>query len=147
MFKDAYFIHIIRDGRAVSNSLLNVRWWNDFDIWWLGKKAPDWVTEGREPIELCGLHWKRNVEEILKNKVLFEDRYMEIRYEEFVKDVRGTMRIVANFCELSASKKFFEMLPQSLSNMNFKWKENLTEIQKIKLKKTLKGFLNQLRYD
>ena len=147
MFKDAYFILMIRDGRAVSNSLLNVKWWNNFDIWWLGKKAPEWEIEGREPIELCGLNWKRNVEEILENKALFEDRYIEIRYEEFVKDVKGSMQRVTKYCELSESKKFLKMLPQTLSNMNYKWEENLTEKQKIMLEKTLRGFLNQLRYN
>jgi hypothetical protein len=147
MFKDAFFIHIIRDGRAVSNSLLNVKWWNDFVIWWLGEKATNWDAEGRELIELCGLHWKNNVEEILRNIPLFEDRYIEIRYETFVMDVRGTMQRVTNFCELRDSKKFFEMLPPTLSNMNYKWHENLTETQTVKLNKTIKDILNQLNYD
>jgi len=68
MFKDAYFIHMIRDGRAVSNSLLNVKWWNDFDIWWLGKKAPEWVIEGREAIELVKQLDKRLQELLEQNR-------------------------------------------------------------------------------
>lgn len=147
MFEDAYYIHIIRDGRAVSNSLFNVRWWNNIDIWWLEQKASAWEKEGRQEIELCGLHWRRDVEEILNNKVLFEDRYIEVRYEDFVVDVKSTMGRIVDFCELRRSKHFFDMLPGTLQNMNYKWKDNLTEEQKVILNKTLKPLLNQLQYE
>jgi len=147
MFKDAYYIHMIRDGRAVANSLFNVRWWYDTDIWWLGKKPSEWKEEGREDLELCGLHWKHDVEEIMKNKALFENRYIEIRYEEFVADVWGTMNRIIDFCELSKSKKFLDILPQTLPNMNYKWKKNLTKNQKEILDKTIKTYLKLLGYD
>lgn len=146
MFSDAYFIHMIRDGRAVANSLLNVRFWNDTDIWWLGEKASDWEKKGGAAIELCGLHWKRDVEEIQKNKNLFEDRYIEVRYEDFVSNVRSTMDRVASFCELSKSESYSRLLPQTLSNMNYKWQEQLTVEQKKILERTIKPFLNQLGY-
>ena len=82
MFSDAYYIHIIRDGRAVADSMLNVSWWNDTDIWWLGAKPSEWEKKGKSAIELCGLYWKTDVEEILENKYLFENRYLELRYEK-----------------------------------------------------------------
>ena len=147
MFNDAYYIHIIRDGRAVANSLLNVGWWNNTNIWWLGEKASEWEKKRMPAIELCGLHWKRDVEEILENKSLFEDRYIEVRYEEFIVDVRGTMKRITNFCELSKSECFSKMLPQTLRNMNYKWKDDLTKEQRNILDRTLKPFLNQLGYD
>jgi len=147
MFNDAYYIHIIRDGRAVANSLLNVKWWNDTDIWWLGEKASECEKKGRPAIELCGLQWQRNVEEILENKSLFKNRYLEVRYEEFIVDVRSTMGKITNFCELSRSELFSKMLPQTLPNMNNKWKEQLTKEQRDILDRTLRPFLNQLGYD
>jgi hypothetical protein len=146
MFNDAYYIHIIRDGRAVANSLLNGSWLNETDIWWLGEKASEWENKGKHLIELCGLHWKRVVEEILENKSLFEDRYIEARYEEFILDVRGTMERITNFCELSKSESFSKLLPQTLPNMNYKWKDDLTKEQRDILDKTLKPFLTQLGY-
>ena len=146
MFDDAYFIHIIRDGRAVANSLLNVNFWNDMDVWWLGEKTSEWENQGRQPIELCGLHWKRNVEEILENKSIFKDRYMELRYEGFILDVRGTIEKVVDFCELSKSEIFLKLLPQTLPNMNYKWKDNLTKEQMDILEKTLQPYLDQLGY-
>jgi hypothetical protein len=147
MFSDAFFIHIIRDGRAVANSLLNVKWWNNTDIWWLGEKASEWEKEGTQPIALCGLHWKRGVEEIIENKSLFEDRYIEIKYEDFIIDVRGTMDKIISFCELRNSEYFLRMLPQTLPNMNYKWEKSLNEAQKTILNNTLKPFLTILGYD
>ena len=147
MFRNAYYIHVIRDGRAVANSLLKVIWWDETDIWWLGKKVSEWKEEGRESIELCALQWEKNVREILKNKSLFEDRYIEIKYEEFAADVKGTMNKVTDFCELGESKKFNEILPNTLPNMNYKWIEDLNEKQKLILNNNLKPFLNQLGYD
>lgn len=147
MFGDAYYIHIIRDGRAVANSLLNVSWWNDTEIWWLGgEKASEWEKKGKPAIELCGLQWKRDVGEILENKSLFEDRYVEIRYEDFITDVRGTMKKITAFCELSDPDQFYDLLPKTLPNMNDKWKDNLSVEQKETLDRSIGPFLDQLGY-
>jgi hypothetical protein len=147
MFNDAYCVHIIRDGRAVAYSLLNVRWWNDTEIWWLGKKASEWQEKGREPIELCALHWKKDVEEIIKNKQLFKNRYIEINYEIFVNDVKGTMQRVIEFCKLNRSNNFLELLPKALTNMNYKWEKYLSGKEKDILNKTCQPLLGKLGYD
>ncbi|MCH7548596.1 MAG: pyridoxal-phosphate dependent enzyme, partial [Candidatus Krumholzibacteriota bacterium] len=55
VFPDAYYIHCIRDGRAVANSTLRMSWWNDLYIWWLGQTVSQWAETGRDPIELCAL--------------------------------------------------------------------------------------------
>lgn len=146
MFPDAYYVHIIRDGRAVANSLLHVGWWSDVDIWWLGHRPPWWKEMGREPIQLCALHWKRDVEEILQNKHLFEDRYVEIRYELLVRDTESVINIIADFCELDRREVFDKLLPETLPNMNYKWKQELTEHQKSVVRDCIGGFLIQLGY-
>jgi hypothetical protein len=146
MFRDAFFLHIIRDGRAVASSMLNVDWWNDTDIWWLGATPAEWARQGKPAIELCGLHWQRDVEEILKNRDLFENRYMEFRYEELVADVKGTMEKVIAFCELENEASFYDRLPRTLPDMNSKWKEALTNEQKKVLERTLSTLLKQLKY-
>jgi hypothetical protein len=146
MFPDAQYVHIIRDGRAVANSLLNVSWWNDNKIWWLGKKPPDWQARGKDPIELCALSWRKNVEEILVNKHLFSDRYIEIRYEELVKNVKKTIFKITDFCMLKRSKTFENLLPASLTNMNHKWETSLSHQQKQTINNSVGNFLSELGY-
>ena len=146
IFPDAYYIHIIRDGRAVANSLFKVKWWNEVDIWWLGCKPAKWLEPGREPIELCALQWKNDVEEILNNKELLGNRYFEIRYEEMVKDVHGSIGAITKFCELGMEDNFVRLLPESLPNMNYKWKKDLTKQQKSVINDSVNEFLFMLGY-
>jgi hypothetical protein len=130
MFPNAFYVHIIRDGRAVANSLLHVGWWDQIDIWWLGGKPAKWVEMGRDPIELCALQWQHDVEEILDHRHLFGDRYLEIRYEDLVEDTKGTVGQVLQFAGLDSMGRFMEGLPESLPNMNYKWEEQLDAPQK-----------------
>ncbi len=146
MFPDAFYIHSIRDGRAVASSTLQVPWWKDTHIWWLGYKASEWETTGRDPIELCALYWKRTVLEIMRNRYLFGDRYMEVRYEELTRDVKGMLSKIVHFCELSNPSEFMDLLPEALPNRNYKWKEQLTESQKSTLSESIGEFLKTLGY-
>jgi len=147
MFPDAYYIHIIRDGRAVANSLINVSWWEDMNIWWLGYSPRKWEEMGKDPIKLCGLHWKHNLEEILKNKYLFEDRYIELRYEELIQNTRNTLYRITDFCKLSWPDNYKKIIPKKLFNMNYKWKKQLTKKQIEVLNETLSKELNNLGYN
>ena len=91
MFPDALYIHLIRDGRAVTNSMIKKNWLPVLDLWWTGDKAIDHVHEYEDPVELMGLHWKYNVEEMLQLGELVGPRYKEVRYEDLVQNVRGTI--------------------------------------------------------
>jgi hypothetical protein len=147
MFNDAFYIHIIRDGRAAANSMSNVSWWNENEIWWLdGAKASEWERQGKPVIELCGKQWKQNVLEIQDNSYLFEARYLEIRYEDLIADVWGTMDSICSFCELKQSKSFLDVLPQTLPDMNKKWQKNLTAKQKEILERVIGPTLKELGY-
>ncbi|UCC38731.1 MAG: sulfotransferase [Candidatus Aminicenantes bacterium] len=146
MFPDAYFIHGIRDGRAVANSLYHVKFWNNMDIWWLGEKPSAWKKAGKEPIELCGLHWKKNLEEIFINKHLFENRYIEVKYEDLARSTKKTIKKIAEFCELSYPKRFNDMIPSSLQIMNYKWTKELSNYEINVLNNKLKDFLEKLGY-
>jgi hypothetical protein len=146
IFPDAYYVHLIRDGRAVAASYYTVRWWRDIDIWWLGGNAATWEEDGRDPVELCGLQWQRNVKELLDHRHLFGDRYLELRYEELVQDPRDCIDRIGQFCELERSTEYLELIPETLPNMNHKWHERFDEGQKEILQRTIGDFLGQLGY-
>lgn len=146
MFPDAYYIHMIRDGRAVANSTLRVPWWNDTYIWWLGYTAREWERRGKEPVELAGLYWKRTVEEVWNKRHLFQNRYIEARYEDLVRDTRGVIGTLTNFCELRHSRVYSGLLPATLPDSNVKWRERLTDRQKEVLYGSIGTFLDGLGY-
>ena len=146
MFPDAYYVHVIRDGRAVANSTLRVPWWNDTHIWWLGHTARQWQEQGREPVELCGLYWQRAVEEISKAGESLGSRYMEVRYENLTHDVKGALGTIFDFCQLGDASEYLNQLPEQLPDMNYKWRKQLTEEQKRALHDSIGTYLVELGY-
>src|SRR6266511_1591940 len=64
-FPDARFVHVIRDGRAVASSWLQMPWWSGFEgpsNWSLGPLpaaySSEWERSGRSFVVLAGLGWK-----------------------------------------------------------------------------------------
>lgn len=82
LFSEARFIHIIRDGRDVTLSYLNV----DF--------GADSIGEG-------AIYWKRAVERGRRDgSRLGPARYREVRYEDLVQDPEATLRDLCGFVDL-----------------------------------------------
>lgn len=94
IFPDARFIHIIRDGRAVANSLVHVDWWLGWEgvyKWRLGPPRPEWLAlwekHDRSFLGLAGLYWKilvNNIQE--KTSALPAEEFLLVRYEDLVRD-------------------------------------------------------------
>lgn len=147
LFSDAYFVHIIRDGRAVVNSLLHTDWWPNIQLWWLNGKKPSEVLRYRNnQVKLGALHWKHNVIEIRRNRKLLGNRYIEVRYEGLISDPRGTIKKILQFCELPNIDEYLRRIPIKFPNMNEKWKKELTDKQQRVLYETLNPFLRELGY-
>ena len=144
MFPDAYYIHIIRDGRAVTSSLLNVGWLPDTKFWW--KEQSFRFDSKSNNVELCAMHWKKDTEELLANSQILQPNYIEIRYEDLVESTREIVKKVSGFCNLTWSSKYEDLIPEKLPNMNSKWQATLgKEAQEI-MKKNLSGILADLGY-
>ena len=129
IFPDALFVHLIRDGRAVANSIRGQGWLDVMSLWWLEDKASNHIADYTDPIELCGMHWQRNLDELLAGRELLGERYLEIRYEDMIHDVHGTVGQVLEFADLTASPEYFALLPEQLPDMNDKWRADLSDEQ------------------
>lgn len=148
MFPDALFIHLIRDGRAVANSLYHVAFWPDLRIWWLGQTPREWEATGNDPIELCGLHWQRQLEEILiGSQHIPAGQYLEVRYERFVGDPIGELRKILSFVELDWSTAFERKVNSlSIDSRDDKWRRQLSAAQIETLERVLAKTLQSLGY-
>ena len=82
LFPEARFVHIVRDGRDVALSYLD-------------------VSFGPESVERAAIHWKRVVERGREaGRRLGPDRYVEVRYEDLLDDPHAAVSALCAFIEL-----------------------------------------------
>ncbi|MGH2727706.1 MAG: sulfotransferase family protein [Actinomycetota bacterium] len=82
LFPDARFVHLVRDGRNVALSLLQMPWWPNT----LPEAAQVWS------------HWTRKARS--DGRALGPERYLEVRYEDLVDDPGASLRSVCAFAGL-----------------------------------------------
>ena len=146
IFPDAYFIHIIRDGRAVTHSLSRGRKRHNR---YSGVKFPGWqdVME-KHIIEGCAYQWKQTVEYILDAvKILPPGRFMQIRYEDFIEQPKETMKTIGDTCGLDWSDASLNRVAEGLRSRNYKWSENFSPAEIDLLKNMLGDFMGQFGYE
>lgn len=154
---DSIFINVLRDGRAVAYSIMNMmsnrNWFPTPDRrLWQRNWPEEWVRFyhdcGRLPIVFAANMWQYFTKEILQESSRMDrSRYFELRYEELVSAPSKTIEKIAEFCELEWNAAFRDKLRSfHLENMNFKWKRNLSSRQKELLESSLRGSLEPLNY-
>ncbi|MEQ1564116.1 MAG: sulfotransferase [Myxococcota bacterium] len=88
LFPRARFLHVLRDGRAVAESLLRQRWIDPAT----GKLLPYCADP-----EQAGLYWATVVNTIRTQAQSVPGRYLEVRYEQLVSEPEATMHRVLAF--------------------------------------------------
>ncbi len=140
-FPDSKFIHLVRDGRAVANSYFKKISSGDFNT---SKEEKNWVSawpiswqEQYSKIEnkllaFTLFQWKFFVSEILNElKEVNKNDFIQIKYSDLVNDTLGQTQNILDFVEVSmdsSMKYFIKNLPGI--DMNYKWKEKLTDEEK-----------------
>lgn len=118
---EARFVHAVRDGRAVANSLLQMPWWRGYrgpGEWGWGPLpeayARQWEASGRSFIVLAGLEWKLLMGSFEEAKVQIPpERWMDVRYEDFVADPRAWAEKLLGFVGLTWTDAFERGFRQS----------------------------------
>lgn len=107
-FPEARFIHVVRDGRAVANSWMQVGWFPAHrgpEGWTLGP-LPDayeriWEDSGRSYVALSGLAWRILIEAYEAARVTVPaDHWLEVRYEELLDRPRHHVERLLDFAGL-----------------------------------------------
>jgi len=98
-FPDSKFIHIIRDGRSVVNSMLRRAVENPLGYFGIPLKTND---EKMTVVEKHTLQWIQVINDIRKASTSLEkNQYLEIKYEDLIKKPARNLSIITKFCELS----------------------------------------------
>lgn len=154
IFPDAKFIHLVRDGRAVAHSLLNVDWWRGWEgpQNWRWGELPEQYRQEWEDLDysfaiLAGIEWKIILDQVRKNKHKIEGRFFEAKYEKLIKEPTEVFEEIINFCELDKSHRFERKIKKfNLKNANYKWKEQFSTKEKRYLNESLKKYLRSYDY-
>ena len=101
LFGEARIIHLIRDGRNVALSYMDIKEW-----------GPSRIAE-------AAMHWRRRVEQGRKDgQALGPGRYQEVTYEALVDDPETELRRLASFADLAfhdSMLHYFERAPEVLT--------------------------------
>lgn len=82
IFPDAKYVHLIRDGREVADSLSKVEWWSNHIVWWSGRTAAEMEQSGEARITICAKNWAMELKEIYSGlSTIQTDRILDVRYE------------------------------------------------------------------
>ena len=156
IFPKAHFIHVVRDGRAVANSYLQMNWWLGYhgpENWPWGRLPPTyeeiWEESGRSFVVLSGLLWKMLIEAYEgSTAVMPADRRVQVRYEDFLSDPKGMVRQLCEFLGLPWSTRFSRIVDRIRVDASRKnaFERDLTPQQLALLERYIGQTLGQLGY-
>lgn len=135
---DARFVHVVRDGRSVAASLLQVPWWRGWEgpeSWRFGPLSPQeretWERHDRSFVALAGIEWTKVVEAMEESRSrLAADDWHTVRYEDMCRDPVAVFRATLEFGGLPAVPRFLDVVDGfGLESRNPKWRRNLDDEQ------------------
>jgi Sulfotransferase family len=136
IFPDALYVHVVRDGRAVVNSLMKIEFWKEGGgyekPWWQGGLSEEdmevYRRHDKSPLVLAAIQWRR-IMTIARQEAAAIDprRYIEIRYEDTLQQPFATLDRIIEFSQLKHSEKVHDYIKtkSSLKDMNFKFSKDL----------------------
>ncbi|HEX5524709.1 MAG TPA: sulfotransferase [Pedococcus sp.] len=114
VYPEARFVHVVRDGRSVANSWLQMGWWDGYrgpDSWYLGPLShadrAEWEDSDRSFVVLAGLGWRILMDAMEEARQLIPaDQWLDVRLEDVMDDPRGKTSEVLDFLGLGWTPEF-----------------------------------------
>lgn len=134
IFPEARFVHLIRDGRAVVNSLLQVPWWHGWKgptNWRFGplpaRYEAEWNAHEQSFVALAAIEWKLVMEAVENARVEVADGdLMNVCYEDLCADDERSLRSIVEYMGLDWATEMDDALVRfPLRTRNDKWRDEL----------------------
>jgi hypothetical protein len=135
IFPRARFVHVIRDPRAVVDSLLRVPFWRDTSRYlepaWVGGLSNDdvaaWKSTGT-PTALAAVQWRAVLGTTRQEARLVADRYIETKYEDFVARPHHELSRLFAFAELAPDPAAHSFVDERLGlvDLTSGWRRRLS---------------------
>jgi hypothetical protein len=149
-FREALFVHIIRDARDVALSLDKRSW----------SRPLPWDRE--KSLLAAGLYWEWIVRKGRQLGAMLKPNYMEVRYEELVRQPRETLVAIGNFLQqdldyeriqqasIGSVKKPLTSFKEDLQEGRFtpvgRWKDKFPPDQLLEFERLVGAYLQELGY-
>jgi hypothetical protein len=109
VFPDARFVHVVRDGRAVVNSWLQMPWWRGYqgpEHWQWGMlsdlELSRWEQSAHSFPVLAAILWNRLMDAAEEcRSTLPPGSWLDVRYEDLLADPERTMAQIHGFFDLA----------------------------------------------
>jgi hypothetical protein len=110
-FPEARFVHLVRDGREVAQSLAAVEWWDDHRVWWDGRTALEIERDGTPRLAVCARNWVRELQELRYQLADVPPRnVLELRFEQILREPVAQLARVVRFLGLEASHEYLRAI-------------------------------------
>lgn len=137
IFPDAQFIFLNREHRPVLSSWVQAGWLDvtsgpDTDRWQWGE-VPEayraaWEDLGGGPLLSAAVKIQMDLDDIRANVARFQDRCLELQYEDLLDNPLGQLRHVGDFCGLEWHPDFeAEMRSVVFHDTRDKWRKYLSD--------------------
>ena len=156
-YPDLKVVHVVRDGRAVANSWLQMGWWDGWlgpDKWIYGPLPADlrlmWEESGQSFPVLAALGWRMLVDAYAAARERTpQDQWLDVRHEDVLADPRGTFGRVLDFAGLDWTPEFEEGFSRHTIEVHRKapWREELTPEQVRAVEQVLADPLTRWGYE
>lgn len=102
-FPRCKFIHLVRDGRSVADSLVRVGWWADHQLFWAGKTPRELQAEGASDLHIAARNWVEGMYQIERGLLQIEASMKHtLHYEQLLADPHGELRKLLRFMGVQA---------------------------------------------
>lgn len=148
IFPAARYVHLIRDGRDVTQSLATVEWWNQHTVWWDGRTPLEMERAGEPRLAVCARNWVREVQELQAGlSRINAAQILVLRFEELLSDPLRHLERVANFLGIDFSAAYRDAIKSlNLRPARARWTSDWDAEQRACVLAEIQPMLQRLGY-
>jgi omega-hydroxy-beta-dihydromenaquinone-9 sulfotransferase len=148
IFPTARFVHLVRDGRDVAQSLSTVEWWDAHPLWWDGRTPIELERSGEARLAICARNWVREVQELRAQLATIDrNRLLELRFEALLTDPLTHLEALTRFLGVDFSQAYRTAIESlNLRPVRAKWGSDWNHGQVACVLKEAQPMLHELGY-
>jgi hypothetical protein len=148
IFPAARYVHLLRDGREVAQSLSTVEWWDNHTVWWDGRTPIEMERAGEPRLAICARNWVREVQELQVQLAPVDPAsILLLRFEELLSDPLPHLERVVRFLGVDFTATYRDAIASlNLRPVRARWVSEWDAAQLACVLKEAQPMLRQLGY-